>query len=244
MRGCQPQNMPPLPCLTVHQGGAGEGLCPRHMGFPLPSPSKGPGLLSLLSSRDQLWWAGAGVGQGVALPFPREATEECLHAKQNVTPSPTLSQPLHGLSAHPAPIHSPTPPHTLEAAVMIRSGRRREVAITPLKSLWTFLSVALDCSSFGGEGGAQALAGRAGEKSAGQWASGEGLSRRQIVSTEEDAEALEDAGNLLRVAPLDRAAPASLRAKLALSQLLWLPLPRARDGRRKNFHCPEVNRQR
>lgn len=45
---------------------------------------------------------------------------------------------------------------------MIRSGLRREVAITPLKSLWIFLSVGLDSSSFEGEGRAQALGLRVG----------------------------------------------------------------------------------
>lgn len=87
-------------------------------------------------------------------PSPREATEECLHAKQNVTPSPTFSQSLHGLCPYPAPAHPH--PDTLEATVMIRLGLGREVAITPLKSLWTFRSVGLD-SSFGEEGKAQVL---------------------------------------------------------------------------------------
>lgn len=40
---------------------------------------------------------------------------------------------------------------------MIRSGLGREVAITPLKSLWTFRFVGLDSSFFGEEGKAQVL---------------------------------------------------------------------------------------
>lgn len=43
-----------------------------------------------------------GWGQGAALPFSREATEECLHAKQNVTPTPSHCM----ASAHPAPVRS------------------------------------------------------------------------------------------------------------------------------------------
>lgn len=58
-------------------------------------------------------------------------------------------------SARPAPAHPH--PDTLEAAVMIRSGLGREVAITPLKSLWTFRFVGLDSSFFGEEGKAQDL---------------------------------------------------------------------------------------
>lgn len=70
----------------------------------------------------------------------------------------TLPYPLP-VTAWPLPtLHLSTPnPNTLEAAVMIRLGLGREVAITPLKSLWTFLSVGLASSSFGGEGKAQAL---------------------------------------------------------------------------------------
>lgn len=92
---------------------------------------------------------------------------------------------------------------------MIRSGLRREVAITPLKSLWTFLSVGLDSCSFGGEGRAQALGLGVGKREeAGWWVSGEGLSWRQIVSTDKEMEAQDDAGNLLRVTPVEGAYPA------------------------------------
>lgn len=41
-------------------------------------------------------------------------------------------------SAHPVPAHSPDI-NALEVAVITRWGLGREVAITPLKSLWTFL---------------------------------------------------------------------------------------------------------
>lgn len=109
---------------------------------------------------------------------------------------------------------------------MIRSGLRREVAITPLKSLWIFLSVGLDSSSFEGEGRAQALGlGQAGEKSSGWRARGEGLSWRQIVFTKE-----KDAGNLLLPYQSKGDSLLSLMAKLVLSQLPWVPFPRARDS--------------
>nr|XP_035979925.1 uncharacterized protein LOC118555746 [Halichoerus grypus] len=94
-RSAHPQNMPPLPSHTVHEAGAGEGSCPRHVGSPFPSPSLGPGSVF---SAPGISPGGHGVGgREMPSPSPREATEECLHAKQNVTPSPTSSQSLHGL---------------------------------------------------------------------------------------------------------------------------------------------------
>lgn len=74
----------------------------------------------------------------------------------------------------------------------------------------------------------------------GKWG---GPSRRQMGSAEEDVEAL-GCRQLAQSHTGAGAALLSLRAKLALSQLLWVPLPRAREGGRKNFHCPEVNRQK
>lgn len=69
---------------------------PPARGLPLSQPLTGA-WLSLLSSGGQPWRAWSGEGREMPSPSPREATEECLHAKQNVTPSPTSSQSLHGL---------------------------------------------------------------------------------------------------------------------------------------------------
>lgn len=80
---------------------------PQAHGLPLSQPLTGA-WLSLLSSGDQPWWAWSwGGGREMPSPSPREATEECLHAKQNVTPFPTSSQSLHGLCP---PCTSPPPP--------------------------------------------------------------------------------------------------------------------------------------
>lgn len=81
--GLHTPDMPSLPSLTVHQEGAGEGCTPGTWAPPFPAP---PGA----------WLAQSSLGP---------ATEECLHAKQNVTSSPSHCM----ASAHPAPF-TPTPP--------------------------------------------------------------------------------------------------------------------------------------
>lgn len=63
---------------------------PAH-GLPPSQPLTGAWLAQSSQLQGPALVGRGGVGQGVALPFPREATEECLHAKQNVTPSPTPS---------------------------------------------------------------------------------------------------------------------------------------------------------
>ena len=126
---------------------------------------------------------------------------------------------------------------------MIRSGLGREVAITPLKSLWTFLSVGLDSFSFGREGKAQAL--------------GLGVDRREesrLVGkwggTVMEADCLQkriwklrmDTGNLLRVTLVEGDGPAVSDSK---AQALLAPLaPRdskssfVQRGREEEFSLP------
>lgn len=79
--------VPAVPCAE----GAGEGPCPGTWLFGFSAPPQGPGLLSLLNPLGRCW------GAGGCPPPPWEATEECLHATQNVTALAHLSQSLHGL---------------------------------------------------------------------------------------------------------------------------------------------------
>lgn len=146
-------------------------------------------------------------------------------------------------SAHPASVHRL--PNTLEAAVMIRSGLGREVAITLLKSLWTFLSAGLDSSSFGERAKPRPWGwGWAGKKSTG-WEVGKALLWRQIISTERKWTLKRGTGNLLRIIPVEGKCPAVSDSKVFTPSAPLAASPRGqtltlalcREGGSKNFHC-------
>lgn len=96
------------PQLHCAPRGCRRGAVPQTHGHPSAQLLRG----AWLAQSSQLWGpalVGRGRRQGIALPLPQEATEECLHAKQNVISSPTLSQSLHGLC--PPCTRLPPPQH-------------------------------------------------------------------------------------------------------------------------------------
>lgn len=141
-------------------------------------------------------------------------------------------------SAHP--VHPQ--PNTLEAAVMIRSGLRREVAITPLKSLWTFLLAWTLLLLRERAEPSQALGWREELRLVGKWrAAGVG-----IDCVYRQGNGAQDTGNLLRFTLVEGGCPTVSDGKVGALSALLAASPKGQHpkfsfvqrGREEEFSLP------